>query len=503
MGNPHILTTERGHDMAGANMWSGSRRNNQAPQSAISPGGVPANPFSRTYERSNEETRTTAERPPLGNHRASLDVEGFKNLLMTGRPGPLRTGQPPQATNTPTAINGPQFESSSSTDTSSISRQSLFEPAHEPSLESPRTSYEMAESDENNKIEVVPEVKKGKKKPPPAPKHRHGKPVTPRQPQTVAFESFSATEPAPPFITRSRDNSDASKPLPLTPISPAPLHISTQDTTQQPIPIQQNSSELVAAPDAPRPRKKTPPPVPLARRQSQLRTSTVENRSRSNSALTISSQHSVEAPFPSPVPSSKDPLSVANTSSANSSSTELPYRSNSVRRALGATSSRRSTMESEPGSPIPGTQRTPSITSNRPASRTVSGEDSGNTMPPPPPPPRRRQSNRSSLDQPRPNIPISSPTESRGASTENRRTSIDSKRRTSIASESSLRHEYASVDAKGQNEYALNSPNEHSEANLAASAASQGSEPNTNILDDMEKFQREIEELRQRYSKAG
>jgi len=87
---------------------------------------------------------------------------------------------------------------------------------------------------------------------------------------------------------------------------------------------------------------------------------------------------------------------------------------------------------------------------------------------------------------------------------ENRRTSIDSKRRTSMASESSLRNEYAPTEEKEGREYALSSPNEESENNLDSGAASTETRSDSNnILDDMEKFQREIEELRQRYSKAG
>ena len=115
-------------------------------------------------------------------------------------------------------------------------------------------------------------------------------------------------------------------------------------------------------------------------------------------------------------------------------------------------------------------------------------------MPPPPPPPRRRQSNRSSLDQQRPHVSYSSPTESRRTSTEYRRTSTE-QRRSSVASESSLRRTYEPVDEKTENEHALYSPIEESERRLGLDSS--------NILDDMEKFQREIDELRTRYKQAG
>ncbi|KAI4633546.1 hypothetical protein J4E80_000912 [Alternaria sp. BMP 0032] len=505
------------------------------PLAMQSPGNVPANPFSRTlaslepHDKESEEERTNTGRPMLGNSRASLDVESFKNLLLTGKATPRPSGPPQQSTSTSQPIAGAQFETSSSTDTSSVSRQSLFEPIQESHADSPRTSVDMADSDEDESMGLVSEVKKGKKKPPPAPKHRHGKLVTQRQPQTVSFESFAATEPTPPPAIRRTDSSDTNKPLPPTPVAaPQSSHISTQDTT----PLQ--SQPTPPAQDQPSPpsegtnrQKKAPPPVPLARRQSQLKTTTTTgNRSRSSSNLTISSQHSVD-PIQSPVPSNVDPfgakspprpppsrhgarLANLGNSSANSSSTELPQRSSSGRTPRSVPeppSSRRSTLESQPSSPAPSVHRASSISSNRNTQRNVSGESTGSNMPPPPPPPRRR-SNRSSLDQQRPQIPSSSPTESRRTSTEYRRTSTEH-RRTSVASESSLRREYAPADEKGGNEYALYSPMEESEKklgldeNMAGGKEGEGRSDSSNILDDMEKFQREIDELRTKYKQTG
>ncbi|CAN9105586.1 unnamed protein product [Alternaria sp. RS040] len=509
------------------------------PQAILSPSNVPANPFSRTLaslepqERENDEERTNTGRPMLGSSRASLDVESFKNLLMTGKPTPRPSGPPPQPTSVSQPLAGAQFETSSSTDTSSISRQSLFEPPQETRADSPRTSVDMAASDEDESMGLVSEVKKGKKKPPPAPKHRHGKLVAPRQPQTVSFESFAATEPAqapsPPAIRRT-DSSDMQKPLPPTPVTaPQSLHISTQDTTPlQSPPILPTATQPSTPSEGPTRQKKTPPPVPLSRRQSQLKTATTGNRSRSSSNLTISSQYSVDAPQ-SPGPNTLDPLLGAKSppppppsrhgarlanlgnSSANSSSTELPQRSSSGRMPRSVPeppSSRRSTLESQPSSPAPSVHRTSSISSNRNTHRNVSGESTGSNMPPPPPPPRRRQSNRSSLDQQRPHVSYSSPTESRRTSTEYRRTSTE-QRRSSVASESSLRRTYEPVDEKGENEHALYSPIEESERRLGLDENISGGKDgerrsdSSNILDDMEKFQREIDELRTRYKQAG
>ncbi|KAF2849270.1 hypothetical protein T440DRAFT_376552, partial [Plenodomus tracheiphilus IPT5] len=184
-------------------------------QSTLSPSGVPANPFSRTLaslepqtqEMASADGRTSAEKTTPGNSKTALDVESFKNLLLTGKATPRPSAQSSQTIAVANALSAPQFESGSSTDTSSISRQSLYEPPQEIHQETPRTSYEMPESEEDESMGLVSEVKKGKKKPPPAPKHRHGKLVTPRQPQVVSFDSFTATEPAPAPRTWSRENS--------------------------------------------------------------------------------------------------------------------------------------------------------------------------------------------------------------------------------------------------------------------------------------------------------
>lgn len=460
----------------------------------------------------------------MGTPKANLDVEGFKRLLMTGISSPSSSGQPSQPATAPNPSAPSIFESSSSTDTSSISRQSIFEPVPEPHVETPRTSYEMAPSDEET-VGLVTEVKKTeKKKPPPAPKHRHGKLVTSRTPQTVSFSDFSVTEAsfAPTTPSRNRNNSDLNKPLPPTPpvVSP-PAHIVSQDASQdEPPPLETKASESSSQSDAPAAQKKVPPPVPLARRQSQLRTSSASNRSRSNSNLTMSSQHSAEFPpvspgatteqkpptsqktAPPPPPARRHGASLTggNPPSTNSSTTELSSTA-SVRRATVSLpdppSSRRTTFSSPPPSPVPGQSgltRTSSISSNRNNPRSVSNESA--TMPPPPPPPRRRQSGRTSMDKERPLPPSSSPTESRRTSSEIKRSSFEGKRRTSVASESSLRYEYAPASG---NEHALYSPKEEADEPRSLEPVTIPQSDSSNILDDMEKFQREIDELRERY----
>jgi hypothetical protein len=108
---------------------------------------------------------------------------------------------------------------------------------------------------------------------------------------------------------------------------------------------------------------------------------------------------------------------------------------------------------------------------------------------------------------------------SRRTSMEKKRSSFDSKRRTSVNSESSLRHEYGRASheyARGsENEHVLYSPKEERgedtqslglkevSSDESGEALREESSGSSNILDDMERFQREIDELRKKYPTAG
>ncbi|PSN62627.1 hypothetical protein BS50DRAFT_577537 [Corynespora cassiicola Philippines] len=532
--DPPAKDTRSADAVPARGMAGASWRNSAPPDSLRSPTGAPINPFAKTLATIEQQEKAGGERAgqSRANARQSLDVEGFKNLLMKGIPSPRSSGQPPQSAAALNPAGASIFESSSSTDDSSASRQSIFEPVPEQLAETPRTSYEMAPSDDDERAGLVTEARREKKKPPPAPKHRHGKPVASRAPQTVSFEDFYATGPTTsPPASRPRNNSDLNKPLPPTPpiLSPPPNIINT-DITYDLQTDSNKASETSSLSDVSLSQKRAAPPVPIARRQSQLRTSTQGNRSRSNSQLTMSSQHSTDFPVlspglgsestsvaqkapPPPPPARRHGASITtgNNSSANSSTTELPTPATSRRPIVSSPtppSSRRTTLSSsQQPSPSPTTQglgRTSSVSSSRSNIRSVSNE-SATGMPPPPPPPRRRQSGRASLDKERPSLHgNSSPTDP-----SKRRTSIDSKRRTSVASESSLRYEYTPTSET--NEQALYSPKEELEDSRRLEPQTvdgqlqqqQQQQSNPNILDDMEKFQREIDELREKYKQTA
>lgn len=123
-------------------------------------------------------------------------------------------------------------------------------------------------------------------------------------------------------------------------------------------------------------------------------------------------------------------------------------------------------------------------------------------MSPPPPPPPRRGSGRASLDSQRP-LPAANtlPTESQRTSGEFKRWSLDAdNRRTSAASESSLLYEYVGAgggSSSQDNETMLETPREERESAPLAKTNT------ADILDDMEKLQREVDELRDRYRRVN
>jgi hypothetical protein len=289
--------------------WN-TQRNSDGAEPLPQPGSTgimraPYNPFARTLATSDAHLglhrATTEERgseKPTGPPKMNVDM--FKNLLMTGSASP----SPPVTQHTQ-----PQrpLDSSSSTDTSSVSRQSLFDPAHELHPESPRTSFDqqsISDDDEEDSEHVSlmgPTTSRPEAEgPPPPPKHRHGKALGPKGPQTVSFADFNESIPAgwqqpsgprtPPVnshlqgilrpSTPRSPSSDLNKPLPPPPeAQAAPEALSQTMADDKP-----TSLPPVPQPEVPQPKKIPPPPPPTSRRQGQG-----QSRSRSGSNLTQNS----------------------------------------------------------------------------------------------------------------------------------------------------------------------------------------------------------------------
>lgn len=228
-----------------------------------------------------------AERPPpvvvppnlTSPVRASMDVDAFKRLLMTGNSGVEVTAGPPAALSSGHL----QHDGGSSTDTSSVSRQSLFESIQEVPLETPRTSHELSELEDDRRSGLSSGLTMTRMKPPP-PSSRHGKSIkldlrnnglsassttSLVSPQLHTPNSFSSTNsqnffPASPALDRS--NSDLNKPLP-----PAPANRASHDSDRESI-FDKEAAGKIPEPQSPPTAssyRKTPPTPPIARRQSQ------------------------------------------------------------------------------------------------------------------------------------------------------------------------------------------------------------------------------------------
>lgn len=410
------------------------------------------NPFSKTLETMENPGRDASGISPTNvtnTGRASMDVDAFKRLLMTGN-----AGLGPSTPLPPPPVHALRDEGSSSTDTSSLSRQSIFEPIQEPHSESPRSSHEVSEPEEVRRAVSDSSSLHVKKKPPPPSSRHHGKlirvelkdeltAVSPLSPP----QSISATPQYFPVLTSTPNRSltDLNKPLP-----PAPPRESGESDRESPF----DRESAGKAPEPPSPsssiRRKAAPPPPVTRRHSQLVNDS--KLSRSNSGRLSPrveednvSVYSIEPGRPR--------------SNSGKAPPPPPSRKNDLTRTQ---SYHVSSSQSTPTLPIPPPRRgsskhgrAPSIHSIEAPSPHISKRTS---IQGPPPPPRTRHA-RNSLD-----ISLNSQPSSNRASGEYRRSS-----NASSMSQTSRYEDHNAIDpANG----------------------------NTNILADLSALQQEIDALR-------
>ena len=234
---------------------------------------VPANPFSRTLETIEHPGREGPRQSNISNAgRPALDVNAFQRLLMTGDAG---LGILPPVSQTQHSIE----DKASSTDASSVSRQSLFEPIQGTLSESPRTSHEVSDDDRHGTVvEHIPMT--SSRKPPPPPSSRHGKlikvelrdetsPVALGSPQLPTPGSINSQQYFTLSPISNPSTTDLNKPLP-----PAPNRTS-HDSDRESI-FDKESAGKTPEPPSPVPslRRKIPPAPPISRRHSQLITET-------------------------------------------------------------------------------------------------------------------------------------------------------------------------------------------------------------------------------------
>lgn len=247
--------------------------------------------------------------PPVTAHqpsvRQSIDVDAFARLLLTGD-----HSQNTSAVAAPsTSRSGARVlsDTSSSTDTASLSQNSLFDSTPPNTDETPRSSHDQ---ERDAAIKHVP---------PPAPAPRRGKSVKAKHGPPLR----SANEEIKPQNAQPADQATATKPaLPRKPPTPplARRHsqrtpsIRGEDTAASP------SSTEPASPspsETPRPATRPPPPPPTTRRQASdtgRRPSfdlapTIEEPADAGDHPSISSRKSSDG-RPPPIPSRNSSVSV-------------------------------------------------------------------------------------------------------------------------------------------------------------------------------------------------
>ncbi|KAH8661581.1 hypothetical protein BGZ60DRAFT_530532 [Tricladium varicosporioides] len=402
---------------------------------------VPANPFSRTLETMEHPERgiNAAPQPNVSSPgRASLDVEAFKRLLMTGNAGTGKSSTPPPIP--AHAAHHSLGDGGSSTDTSSISRQSIFETIQEAHPESPRSSHEISEPDDERRgLTTGLQRSASNRKAPPPPNSRHGKLIrvelrdepsintvyTPPTPPTSTGQNYFASSP----VHSNRSQTDLNKPLP-----PAPNRASHESDRESVF----DKEAAGKTPEPPSPsssiRRKTPPVPPIARRRSQMISDSKLNRSNSGrlspkveeDTISISEAEAGGRPRSGsgrapPPPPSRRPASIKGILHDPSSP---PLTSPSSISLPAPPPARGSTRHSSGGRP-------PSV-----ISLDMSTNNKRASIIPPPPPPHRH--GRSSMD-------AQSSGDSRRPSGEQSRRSIESARRGSGASSVS---QYERIDAQ-------------------------------------------------------
>ena len=375
-------------------------------------GAMPGNPFKKTLAslgtesapgplsqgsqgRSMEaESKTT---------RMHYDVEDFKKLLLSGEKSGsgVNTAVPPPVSFQSRAHVG---DSSSNTDTSSISRQSIFESVSGPVQESPRTSHESELSDDERQRLVRSITIASEKVKPVTPRHRHGKLVKSNAPQTVCFEDptlsfFDAAMSAMAPIDRSMQGipSSVDKPLPRLPSLPNTQRFKQDPNEPTDSHIRGSCLESEQPQSSNSAQKRNPPAPPFSRRHSQLRAKNTASHTERSTPITeeaaadpisISQSPPTASSKPPPPPPPRRAGLVRCTSSSS-----VPKGAPSTPMSDQSNTADVNTRSAKPRPPIPPT-RSPSVSSVKRPNQTQSIPGSPSMAPLPPV--RRRGSSQSS-----------------------------------------------------------------------------------------------------------
>jgi len=434
--------------------------------------GIPSNPFHknvasierRYLDENDDEGAGTSRNPSILSNRPPLDVDAFTRLLLTGE-------KQSSAASTPSVnilpFQGILGETSSNTDASSLSRHSFLESQTESHLETPRTSHESSPS--------VDEIQKSTGKS--SSLYDIGAPRTPRannerlgRSAASLISDFSSPLPAEIPTQRSRSptrhspilspksSTDLNKPLPPPPVPASP------DSAVIPSATLSSPSDFSTGPyELPASRPRVAPAPPLTRRHSQLR-SKYTGTSPARSAP-IAEEQPIEAepstasssPMPGKPPAPPPPRRRG--TDRNSVILEPPKLPE-----LAPISPMFSPKAEKQPPPLP-PSRNVSVSKRHLREGSISST-SPSTAPPPLPPPRRRGSSGSSYSLRRPSSEVGRPEEQIPKA--------------------------AAPKPKGQ-----------STLQSSADVISKAAAGNRDIMADLSKLQREVDELRGRYERKG
>lgn len=414
---------------------SGSDPIRNAPASAHASGTrAPYNPFARTLAsteasyslqkaqgQGDGSQRDGQAGPGQRSARPVMDVDAFKEILLTG------SASPSSSTNAVATVSAPRHDQPPPPGTSTLTYPSAAPRSsfsglgsssgyqHSPSasleVESPTASSESAEEHDDESSSLMGPNRTEGEAPALPPKPRNS-----RGPQTVSFadiddstpSTFAGLQQSPGFDAHpgipalERSPSDLNKPLP-----PPPASTRTEA-----------AEETASASNETAPRKVAPPP-PASRRQGAQPTPPTQTRTRSSSTLSKSSDSSSVVPTPSvssdSTNASKPPPPPSRRSQTQAAATQDPSTPASASPAPTTTAPDRASM-GPPPTPAPrrapaktpptaGAQpRTgpggsrPGMRSSPEASWTSTGRPEQPKPPPPPPARRAGGSNRSSVD---------------------------------------------------------------------------------------------------------
>jgi hypothetical protein len=314
--------------------------------------------FAPRRSQSNHETTTLSS----AKERKSLDVDAFKRLLLTGEAGAQTQGHVM-----------PTSDSSSSTDTASLSQRSTE--VQKEDHDTPRSSYEIERESESStpRLSALDKDKDRRAAPPP-PKPRHGRPISEVPGAAGLAKVVSREEGFGEVLSESTT--------------------ATSTSTDLSVSVSDEKTEAIAEGSV----KKRPPPPPLARRKSQKQTQTATTSTsttpRPGIVRSPSSRYSMSE--------SDEPMSPPTPQPTNAKMAPPPPPSRRPnpgqrRASVDLPATLEEDADSSSDEVTAGRNRTP------PNSNSQRRPPPAPAMAPPLPPPRKtRGSNRSSMDSQRP-----------------------------------------------------------------------------------------------------